>query len=193
MKDKRENTGQTPIIRAHILRNGQFTYWQSEIEGNWSYQQLYDDGSWRVAQGFLWGTYAKTRAFDEVQGHVPVRLFRYHPDNNQFDWFGFGLSRKSDKQQLVSGPVQKRTLNFHQDQTRHKEGLGFCDAMVFGGKQYIYAGTTAGTLCRIDTQNLNVEKVANVMPARRLPALTLDPKRILYGRLKGFEMVNYTP
>lgn len=133
------------------------------------------------AQGYLWGTYAETRAFDEVQSKIPVRLFRYHPDTNKFDWFDFGLSRKSDQQQLVSDPVQKRGISFHHDQTRHKEDLGFCDAMVFDGNQYIYAGTTAGTLCRIDTQNLKVEKVANVMPAGRLPALTFGNDGTLYG------------
>ena len=133
------------------------------------------------AQGYLWGTYAETRAFDEVQSKTPVRLFRYHPDNHKFDWFEFGLSRKSEQQQLLPDPPQQREIPFHQDQTRHKEDLGFCDAMVYDGQQYIYAGTTAGTLCRIDTLELKVEKIANVMPAGRLPALTIDQKGILYG------------
>lgn len=133
------------------------------------------------AQGYLWGTYAETRAFDEVQSKTPVRLFRYHPDNNQFDWFEFGLSRKDDREQLVANPPQEREISFHRDQTRHKEDLGFCDAMVFDGKRHIYAGSTAGILCRIDTVDLKVEKIANIMPAGRLPALTIDHKGTLYG------------
>ena len=139
------------------------------------------------AQGCLWGTYAETRAFDEVPSETPVRLFRYHPDDDRFDWFEFGLSRKSCREQLVPDPSQEREIAFHRDQTRHKEDLGFCDAMVFDGRRYIYAGTTAGVLCRIDTHDVKVEKIANVMPAGRLPALTIDHKGALYGGggLKG--------
>lgn len=345
MPDKEVNTNQKPIVRSHILRNEQFDNWQSEIEGKWSYRQLYDDELWRIgwisfdaitwsedesclycglnsmdgdllyrfwpeenrfeslhaqqwtdefdskihrsllkdsgdgslyfgtsllhdinqqheapggklmryspkddsytllaipfphlyiqsiaadfdrgkiycftypaefvmcydmktkqcqnlgyitnatnfvqphngvvdAQGYLWGTYAETRAFDEVQSKTPVRLFRYHPDTNKFDWFEFGLSRKSDQKQLVPDPHQEKKISFHQDQTRHKEDLGFCDAMVYDDNRYIYAGTTAGTLCRIDTIELKVEKIANAMPAGRLPALTIDQKGNLYG------------
>ncbi len=138
------------------------------------------------AQGCLWGTYAETRAFDEAPGETPVRLFRYHPDDDRFDWFEFGLSRKSCREQLGPDPPQEREIAFHRDQTRHKEDLGFCDAMVFDGQRYIYAVTTAGVLCRIDTLAPKVEKIANVMPAGRLPALTIDHKGVLYGGgLKG--------
>ncbi len=133
------------------------------------------------AQGYLWGTYSETRAFDEVSSKNPIRLFRYHPDNNKFDWFDFGLSRKAETTQLIADPKQKRNISFHDDQTRHKEDLGFCDSMVFDGQQYIYAGSTAGTLCRIDTLNLEVEKIANIMPAGRLPALTIDKNGTLFG------------
>jgi len=132
-------------------------------------------------QGYLWGTYAETRAFDEVQSKTPVRLFRYHPATDKFDWFDFGLSRKDDKNQLINDPPRKRDIPFHRDQTRHKEDLGFCDSMLFDGKRYIYAGSTAGTLCRIDTLSPKVEKIANVMPAGRLPALTMDEDGTLYG------------
>ncbi len=133
------------------------------------------------AEGYLWGTCAETRAFDEVAGQTPVRLFRYHPDTDHFDWFEFGLSRRDDKPQQVPDPVQEREITFHRDQTRHKEDLGFCDAMVYDGERYIYAGTTAGTLCRIDTREPGVEKIAHVMAAGRLPALTLDRHGVLYG------------
>jgi hypothetical protein len=133
------------------------------------------------AAGYLWGTCAETRAFDEVAGQTPVRLFRYHPDTDHFDWFEFGLSRRDDKPQQVPDPVQEREITFHRDQTRHKEDLGFCDAMVYDGERYIYAGTTAGILCRIDTHALKVEKVAHVIPAGRLPALAIDAKGVLYG------------
>ena len=138
-------------------------------------------------QGYFWGTYAETRAFDEVPSKNPVRLFRYHPDTGKFDWFDFGLSKKSDSRQLLAAPRLSRCVAFHSDQTRHKDDYGFCDSMVFDGSRYIYAGTTGGSLCRIDTLNPGVEKLADVMPAGRLPALNIAPDGTLYGGggLKG--------
>src|ERR1043166_2543532 len=55
-------------------------------------------------QGNLWGTYAETRAWDEVPSQQPVRLFRYNPDTDKFTWFDYGLSRKADKKQLLADP-----------------------------------------------------------------------------------------
>jgi hypothetical protein len=132
-------------------------------------------------EGYLWGTYSETRAFDEVQSKTPVRLFRYHPDNDLFDWFEFGLSRQDEKNQLIDNPVLKRIIPFHSDHTRHKEDLGFCDSMLYDGNRYIYAGSTAGTLCRIDTLDLKVEKIANIIPAGRLPALGMDNHGTIFG------------
>jgi hypothetical protein len=59
--------------------------------------------------------------------------------------------------------------------------------MVFDGTQYIYAGTVAGVLCRIDTLTGSVDKLANVIAAGRLPALAIRDG-VLYGAggLKGY-------
>jgi len=53
--------------------------------------------------------------------------------------------------------------------------------MCYDGDRYIYVGTVAGVLCRIDIETDTVEKIANVMAAGRFPALALDSAGVLYG------------
>src|SRR5262249_12911906 len=67
-----------------------------------------------------------------------------------------------------------------------KEDYGFCDAMAYEGGRYIYAGTVAGVLCRIDITSGGVEKIAHVMPSGRLPALAISGN-VLYaaGGMQG--------
>lgn len=130
--------------------------------------------------GRLWGTYAETRAWDEKPGLQPIRLFCYDPDEDRITWFDHGLSRVADSKQLLDDPVKPQTQRIL-DETRHKEDYGFCDAMVYDGDRYIYAGTVAGVLCRIDIETAQVEKIAHIMAAGRFPALTLDANGVLYG------------
>jgi hypothetical protein len=130
--------------------------------------------------GWLWGTCAETRAWDEAVGCNPVRLFKYHPEGNRFVWFNHGLSRREDKIQLLNDPPKPRGVSSAMGETRHKEDFGFCDSMAYDGERYIYAGTTAGVLCRIDVQSGSVEKIATVTATGRFPALILKD-HILYG------------
>lgn len=141
--------------------------------------------------GGLWGTYAETRAWDEKTGPHPIRLFKYDPDQDQFTWHPTGLSRKADREQLIGDPPKPQGAVSALNETRHKEDYGFCDSMVYDGDRYIYAGTVAGVLCRIDIQNARVEKVAHVMATGRFPALTFDAKGVLFagGGLKGMTQV----
>ena len=117
--------------------------------------------------GWLWGTYAETRAWDETTGQCPIRLFKYHPEGDRFVWFEHGLSRAESGGQLLA-------------ETRHRQDYGFCDSMAYDGGDYIYAGTVAGALCRISIATGAVEKIADVMAAGRFPALALRDG-ILYG------------
>jgi sugar lactone lactonase YvrE len=130
--------------------------------------------------GWLWGTCAETRAFDEVPSPVPIRLFRYHPDGDRFDWFEHGLSRRSQREQLLPEAGAGDAAIPEEQETRHKDDYGFCDAMVYDGDGAIYAGTTAGVLCRIDCASGSVTKVANAVPPGRFPALAFRDG-ILYG------------
>ncbi|MEX0776322.1 MAG: hypothetical protein WD042_11510 [Phycisphaeraceae bacterium] len=141
--------------------------------------------------GCLWGTYAETRAWDETIGRVPIRLFKYNPDTDHFDWFEHGLARKSDEQQLIADPPKPANATVALAETRHREDFGFCDSMAYDGDRYIYAGTVAGVLCRIDVETARVEKIAHVMATSRFPALQLDARGVLYGGggMKGHTQV----
>lgn len=131
--------------------------------------------------GNLWGTYAETRAFDEMPSAQPVRLFKYAPDEDRFTWFDYGLSRKADPVQLVPDPPQPPGAKSQLAHTRHRDDYGFCDSMAYDGDRTIYAGTVAGVLCRIDIETAQVAKVANVMATGRFPALALNAKGVLFG------------
>ncbi len=131
-------------------------------------------------QGWVWGTYAETRAWDEKLSSQPIRLFKYHPDGRRFDWFPTGLPRKSDPEQLLPDPPKPPGESLLHE-TRHTVDYGFCDSMLYDGGRYIYAGTVAGVLARIDTTTDRVEKVAHVMASGRFPALALGRDGTLYG------------
>ncbi len=117
-------------------------------------------------EGWLWGTCAETRAWDETIGTVPIRLFKYHPEGRRFVWFEHGLARRSHPSEFA--------------ETRHKQDYGFCDSMLYDGERYIYAGSTAGVLSRIDAATGEVEKVAEAMETGRFPALAIRDG-VLYG------------
>jgi sugar lactone lactonase YvrE len=130
--------------------------------------------------GWLWGTYAETRAWDEILTERPIRLFKYHPEGDRFVCFEHGLSRMQDKEQLLDDPPKPRDVVSALAQTRHQKDYGFCDSMAYDGGSYIYAGTVAGVLCRIHTATGAVEKVAHVMAGGRFPSLAIRDG-ILYG------------
>lgn len=141
--------------------------------------------------GMLWGTYAETRAWDEVPGQHPICLFKYDPDRDRVTWYRHGLSRRCDTAQLVADPEPRFIAVPDASVTRHKEDYGFCDSMAYDGGQYIYAGTVAGVLCRIDIETGTVEKVSLVSPSGRLPALSIQDG-VLYtaGGVKGQTQAN---
>ncbi len=141
------------------------------------------------ADGWLWGTYAETRAWDEITGQCPIRLFKYHPDLDEFVWFTHGLARKATSEQLRPDPADISREMPDMSESRHKQDYGFCDSMVFDGYRYIYAGSVAGVLSRIDTLTGEVAKVANIMASGRFPAMAFGPDGKLYG---GGGMKNQT-
>ncbi len=124
-------------------------------------------------EGRLWGTYAETRAWDETTGREPIRLFMYDPAKDSFVWYEHGLARRDDPRPLLNDPVKPAGVASALGETRHREDYGFCDSMAYDGERYIYAGTVAGVLARIDTQDGRVEKMANVVATGRFPALLI--------------------
>ena len=132
------------------------------------------------SRGWLWGTCAETRAWDEMFGVHPIRLFKYHPDSECLIVFGHGLARLDDKDQLLADGAADQPGTDVLAGTPHKQDFGFCDSTVYDGDRYIYAGTVAGLLCRIDTQTGAVQKVTNAISSGRFPALAILDG-ILYG------------
>lgn len=130
--------------------------------------------------GWLWGTYAETRAWDETTGQCSIRLFKYHPGGDRFVWFEHGLSRLDDRFQLLADPPKPQGVGSALAETRNREDYGFCDSMAYDGGDYIYAGTVAGVLSRIAIATGAVEKIAHVMAAGRFPALAIRDG-VLYG------------
>ena len=130
--------------------------------------------------GWLWGTMAETRAWDEITGLQPVRIFKYHPDSDALVCFDYGLPRWGDKQQLLADPVRSGAVTKALGETRHRQDFGFCDSMVYDGDRYIYAGTVAGVLSRIDIESGRVDKIANVISSGRFPAMAVRDG-VLYG------------
>lgn len=131
--------------------------------------------------GWLWCTYAETRAWDEVTGPCPIRLCKYHPDEDRFVWYPHGLARKADTDQLRPDPVADGAGMPDMTESRHKQDYGFCDGMAYDGGRYIFAGSVAGVLSRIDIETGEVVKVANVMRSGRFPAMAFGPEGKLYG------------
>ena len=130
--------------------------------------------------GWLWGTWAETRAWDECPGPQPIRMFKYHPDTDELVGFDHGLSRWGDQPQLLVDPSPSGTVTNVLGETRHRQDFGFCDSMAYDGGRYIYAGTVAGVLCRIDIETGKVEKVANTITTGRFPAMAIRDG-VLYG------------
>jgi hypothetical protein len=141
--------------------------------------------------GWLWGTYAETRAWDETPSERPVRVFKYHPEGRRFRWFDWGLPRREDSGQLLADPPKPAGAPSSLAETRHTQDHGFCDSMLFDGRHHIYAGTVAGVLCRIDTRTNCVEKLAHVMATGRFPALTIGRDGTIYGAggMRGYTQV----
>ena len=142
-------------------------------------------------EGWFWGTYAETRAWDEIFSETPVRLFKYHPETRELVCFDHGLSRRADRDQLVADPPAPADAGSALAETRHRDDFGFCDSFAYDGQRYLYAGTVAGVLCRIDTHTDKVEKVAQVMATGRFPALAVAGDGTLYGAggMKGHTQV----
>ena len=108
-------------------------------------------------RGQLWGTWGESRAFEEEVGPVPVRIFRYDPDKDRFTWFQHGFPRVND-----GDPAR-------------------VDEMMLGDDGFIYAGTAAGGLSRLDPETGTVEDLGKPFPGPRLAGLCQGSDGVIYG------------
>lgn len=106
--------------------------------------------------GRVWGTYGILRAFAMDPGPDSIRLFCYDPDSDSIEFLKHGLpSVDGDK--------------------------GRIDGAVNGGDGYLYVGTEAGVLARLDPTSGDVKQLGKPCAKRRMAALQRGRDGLLYG------------
>lgn len=108
-------------------------------------------------RGRLWGTWGESRAFEYELSSVPVRIFCYDPDQQRFTWFQHGFPKTS-----ATDPAR-------------------IDHMFLANDGFIYAGTVAGGLSRLDPETGQVESLGKPFPGQRLAGLVQGPDGLIYG------------
>jgi hypothetical protein len=108
-------------------------------------------------QGRLWGTWGESRAFEDVLGPVPVRIFCYDPDKDEFNWFQHGFPKVDE-----ADPAR-------------------IDHMTLADDGLIYVGTVAGGFSRLDPETGTVEDLGRPFPNPRLAGLVQGPDGLIYG------------
>ena len=83
-------------------------------------------------------------------------LLRYDPETDEITYFDYGLPRMS--------PVD----------------VGTVDSMLNGRDGYLYVGTSAGALCRLDPKTAKVAYLGKPDPELRMPGLILGNNGLLY-------------
>lgn len=109
------------------------------------------------SQGRLWATWGESRAFEDVSGPTPVRIFCYDPDQDQFTWYKHGFP-KTDP----GDPAR-------------------VDHMFLADDGLIYAGTVAGGFSRLNPETSQVEDLGKPYPNPRLAGLVQGPGGLIYG------------
>jgi hypothetical protein len=96
--------------------------------------------------GFVWGTWAQTRAFEDVPV-LNYRLFTYHPEGDRLNWLPYGLPRAGEND------------------------LGLVDSMVLASDGMIYMGTKVASLVRLDPRTGELTLLGRPGPQRRMAGL----------------------
>jgi hypothetical protein len=107
--------------------------------------------------GRLWGTWGESRAFEDQLGPVPVRIFCYDPEQDQFTWFKHGFPKV------------------------HESDPSRVDHMFLANDHLIYVGTVAGGFSRLDPDTGLVEDLGKPFQGARLAGLMQGPGSLIYG------------
>ncbi|HOQ97782.1 MAG TPA: hypothetical protein PLJ35_03065 [Anaerolineae bacterium] len=108
-------------------------------------------------RGRLWGTWGESRAFEDTSGPVPIRIFCYDPGTERFTWYQHGFPRVAPGDRAV------------------------VDHMMLAGDGYIYVGTQAGGLSRLDPDTGEVQDLGKPFPGPRLAGLVQAADGMIYG------------
>jgi hypothetical protein len=109
------------------------------------------------AQGRLWGTWGESRAFEDITGPTPIRIFCYDPDQDQFTWYQHGFPKTS--------PADPARI----------------DQMLLAADGMIYAGSTSGGFSRLHVDSGSVEDLGKPYPGERLAGLVQTADGLIYG------------
>ena len=109
------------------------------------------------SKGRLWATWGESRAYEDIVGPTPVRIFCYDPDQDQFTWYKHGFPKCSPN-----------------DPAR-------VDHMMLASDGFIYVGTVAGGFSRMDPSTGAVEDLGRPYPGERLAGLVQAPDGLIYG------------
>jgi hypothetical protein len=107
--------------------------------------------------GCLWGTWGENRAFEDEQGPMPIRLFRYDPRTDTFDWYPYGPP------------------------TSGSHDSGRVDHMLLASDGMIYIGGVSGALTRLDPSNGEVQSLGKPFAGSRLAGLVQARDGYIYG------------
>lgn len=108
--------------------------------------------------GAVWGCCALGRPWAYTQGPAAFRLWRYHPQGDQWQVFRFGLPALDAPSHTVKA-----------------------DGACTGPDGAVYMGTAEGALYRIDPDSYEVPLVGKPAPGRRLAGMAVGPDQRLYG------------
>jgi hypothetical protein len=106
-------------------------------------------------EGFLWGTWGQTRAFED-DPVINIHLFKYHPETESFTWLPFGLPRVDD------------------------QDLGLVDGMLLASDDMIYIGTKVASLIRLDPSTNELELLGQPGPRSRMAGMTEGDDGTIY-------------
>lgn len=108
-------------------------------------------------QGRLWGTWGENRAFEDALGPVPIRIFCYDPETDQFTWHQHGFPKVD-----ATDPAR-------------------IDHMFLAQDGMIYAGTVAGGFSRLNPETARVENLGKPFSGPRLAGLVQASDGLIYG------------
>ncbi len=104
-------------------------------------------------EGSLWGIWRQWYGAEQSR----FGLFRYRPDGDRIEFLRTTLPGVS------------------------RADPGLPDSCINGGDGFLYFGTTAGVLARLDPRSGSVEYLGHPLPGERMPGLVVGSDGLLYG------------
>jgi sugar lactone lactonase YvrE len=105
----------------------------------------------------LWGTWGESRAYEDVSGPVPIRIFCYDPHKDEFTWFQHGFPKVD-----AADPAR-------------------VDDMFLADDGLIYVGTVSGGFSRLNPETGDVEALQKPFASGRLSGLMQAADGMIYG------------